>query len=66
MGYIPISVLAAVHQVINRPFGGRPSMRRVPLPGYGQRALHTDWAQGCDGQFRDNIHLYCLMTIKYE
>ena len=64
--YTDPSVLAAVHQVINRPFKLSSLNARDALPGYGQQALHADWAQGYDGQFHVCNSLWLLDDINAD
>jgi ectoine hydroxylase-related dioxygenase (phytanoyl-CoA dioxygenase family) len=43
--YTSPGVLAAVHQILKRPFRVYQLAGRDPLPGYGQQGLHIDWLQ---------------------
>ncbi|HZS47743.1 MAG TPA: phytanoyl-CoA dioxygenase family protein [Blastocatellia bacterium] len=45
IAFTHVSVLAAVHHVLKRPFKLTQFGGRDPLPGYGQQGLHTDSMQ---------------------
>jgi len=54
-------VLAAVHQVLQRPFKLLFLAGRDPLPGFGQQGLHVDWlARAPDEPFAVVTALWAL------
>jgi ectoine hydroxylase-related dioxygenase (phytanoyl-CoA dioxygenase family) len=64
--YTNPTVLAAVQQVLQRPFKLSSLNARDALPGHGHQGLHADWTSGYDGQFHVCNSLWLLDDLDQE